>query len=681
MALVAIGLATAGLVGLALPHDTRIAVPAGARAGELDLRACTYATEAGDLAADCGDLVVPENRDDPGSRLIALPVVRVRATGADVAEPIFRLAGGPGRTNMVFPMASRLAEHHDIVLVGYRGIDGSSVLDCAEVVSALRGAADLVGEEAARRAAEAFAACARRLTGAGVDLAGYTLTQRVDDLEDARRALGYPRIDLLSQSAGTRTAMIYSWRRPEALHRSAMIGVNPPGHFLWDPTVTDAQIARYAELCRQDAGCASRTDDLAATLRATAGEVPDRWGALPVKDGAVRAATLWGLFDTTSSAAPLNAPAVLDAWLTAAEGDPSGLWAVSLMAELVFPGSFVWGEAAATGLIDAAVVDAYYAAGGDPGTILGGAAADFLLAGGLLTDVWPVPPDAVAYREPRPSPVRTLLVGGELDFSTPPGHAAAELLPTLPNGEQVVLAGFGHVGDFWREQPGAGRALLTTFFDTGVVDDSGYRPRQVGFDPGALSLPALARVLVGVLIGAAVLAVALIGWMARRVRRGGFGPRTSVAMRIVAPVVLGLGTWAAALLVTASLWPATFLGSPSIAVPAMGVAAGVGVHLAAARRGRPRRAGLPVLAAALVGSGLGALVTDGFPAAMTALAGATLAANLALTVLDVARDRRAGPVPGAPPRISGPTEPVAVAGRSTPRTPRAASSPARWTGW
>jgi hypothetical protein len=38
---------------------------------------CTYPTENGAYRADCGTLVVPENRADPRSRLIALPVTRV----------------------------------------------------------------------------------------------------------------------------------------------------------------------------------------------------------------------------------------------------------------------------------------------------------------------------------------------------------------------------------------------------------------------------------------------------------------------------------------------------------------------------------------------------------------------------------------------------------------------------
>ena len=63
-------------------------------------------------------------------------MTRIRARSAHPAEPIFRLEGGPGMTNMQFSKASRLADDHDVVLVGYRGVDGSSRLDCPEVVDA-----------------------------------------------------------------------------------------------------------------------------------------------------------------------------------------------------------------------------------------------------------------------------------------------------------------------------------------------------------------------------------------------------------------------------------------------------------------------------------------------------------------------------------------------------------------
>ncbi len=39
-----------------------MSVPAGAKAGQLTLHPCHYGTEQGGYAADCGTLVVPENR-------------------------------------------------------------------------------------------------------------------------------------------------------------------------------------------------------------------------------------------------------------------------------------------------------------------------------------------------------------------------------------------------------------------------------------------------------------------------------------------------------------------------------------------------------------------------------------------------------------------------------------------
>ncbi len=175
-ALTVIGLVVLGLAYLRFgPDDGSVTVPKGAHAGQLTLEPCHYATEKGSYAADCGTLVVPENRANPQSRLIALPVTRIRARSAHPGAPVFRLEGGPGKTNMEFSKASRIAGNHDVVLVGYRGVDGSSVLDCPEVASALKHSDGFLGEKSQRAYADAFRSCAERLTADGVDLAGYTL--------------------------------------------------------------------------------------------------------------------------------------------------------------------------------------------------------------------------------------------------------------------------------------------------------------------------------------------------------------------------------------------------------------------------------------------------------------------------------------------------------------------------
>ncbi len=98
VALALITLLIGGLAYLRFALESApVSVPEGAKAGQLTLEPCQYATEDGALTADCGTLVVPENRNDPHSRLIALPVTRIRALSAQPGEPLFRLEGAQER--------------------------------------------------------------------------------------------------------------------------------------------------------------------------------------------------------------------------------------------------------------------------------------------------------------------------------------------------------------------------------------------------------------------------------------------------------------------------------------------------------------------------------------------------------------------------------------------------------
>ncbi|MFI5933779.1 hypothetical protein [Actinoplanes sp. NPDC051494] len=617
------------------PHGT-MAVPDGARAGELSMHKCDYKTESGTVRAECGTLVVPENRSDPASELIALPVVRIPAATEQPREPVFRLGGGPGSTNMTFPQAGRLTADRDVVLVGYRGVDGSRRLDCPEVTGMRYAKGDLTGAESQRATTLAFTACAKRLTGDGVDLTGYSAAQRVDDIEAARTALGYPRINLLSSSAGTRTAMVYSWRHPGSLFRSAMVSVNPPGHMVWDPAITDKQISRYAELCTADAGCAARTGDLAASMR-DAADVPDRWGPFTIHAGTVRAASMFAMHHNGRSSAPLNAPTVIDAYLSG----PGSLWAMSVLGDLQLPGSIVWGEFASFAMLDAPAADAFYKAGGDPGSILRSDGTNFLWGGpsGYAT-VWPDSPDNAEYRTPRSSSVETLLVSGSVDFSTPAELATGDLLPLLPNGRQVILPELGHTADFWGDAD-ASRQLLTTFYNTGTADDSTFGTRPVTFDPGPLSMSTIAAVLAGLTVGGSLIALALLAALIRRARRGGYRPRTGMWLRILTPIPLGLGGWFLATLLVWTLGLDTFVAGTTVVVPAVSVFVGLGAYATWTRGDRPHRRALAVVLGAAVGGALlghaaGAVLT----APLTAIAGAAAAVNLALVILDLRRPLR-----------------------------------------
>jgi hypothetical protein len=138
----------------------------------VDLKPCKYKAGEIEYAADCGTLVVPENRSASDSRLIALPVIRIRALNGGSAEPIFFLLGGPGKTNLDFKDLAGLADERDFVQVGYRGIDGSSVLDCPETIKAIKAADDMLSETALNNFSASIAKCAERLQSEGVDIAG-----------------------------------------------------------------------------------------------------------------------------------------------------------------------------------------------------------------------------------------------------------------------------------------------------------------------------------------------------------------------------------------------------------------------------------------------------------------------------------------------------------------------------
>jgi pimeloyl-ACP methyl ester carboxylesterase len=499
-----------------------LTVPAGAQAGDLvGMQSCTYEAKEVEYDADCGTLVVPENRGDPGSRLIALPVIRVRATGENPAEPIFRFAGGPGESNLHFSHVEDVVKNHDVVLVGYRGVDGSVVLDCPEISEAIRKTRALLSDKALESYTAAGARCAERLQAKGVDLAGYSLSETVDDNEGARLALGYERVNLLGESYGTRLAMIYQWIYPDSLHRVVMLAVNPPGHLVWDAEVIDEQIKEYARLCARDAECSARTENLGTSMRDVAEDLPDRWLLIPIDEDAIKLLTHVMFFEsiqTPGAPVPLYGPAAVDMWLAAAARDASGMALASISRNLFLPSLWTWGEA----LSLSASVDDYYDLARDyrsefeaPDTILGSPVSLLLWSMGAE---WPTHPLSQEYLRVQPTDVETLLIGGSIDFAIPPRFATDELLPYLRNGEQVILADLGHTGSFWNSQSEARVHLLNTFFDTGQVDASLYTYQPLDFDVG-LGWPGLAKLLVAVPASIVVLVVALVWFIFARRRK------------------------------------------------------------------------------------------------------------------------------------------------------------------
>ena len=489
-------------------------VPPGAQAGDLSgLKKCAYQANGSKTIyeAECGTLAVPENWDKAGSRLIALPVVRIPASGPNPEEPVFWLVGGPGGTNLSWSPPAWLLAKHDVVLVGYRGVDGTVVLSCPEIGRVLKAhlGKDLWSEQARADSAAAAKECAARHQAAGVDLSGYTIPQVIADMEAARVGLGYEKIDLFSESYGTRVAQIYAYLHPDSLRRLVLVGVNTPGHFLYDPAVLDEMVRYLSKLCAKDVNCSSRTSDFARTMYTVNHNLPKRWLFFPIDPGTIQLGSQAMMY------ADSDMTMIFDIYLAAGKGDPSGLAMANLMARLMYPADrLVFGDAFSKG--GSTDLPKY---GGIESISLGnsimGAPHSELVW--PMASEWPIELIPQELREFQESDVEMLLVNGTVDFSTPP-NALDEAKPYYHKAQMVLLPEFSHVGDEYTLQTDAFERLITSYYDTGVGDASLYVYQPLSFKP-SMSLTVIARLLVAAMIILPALLILVIALVVRRIRR------------------------------------------------------------------------------------------------------------------------------------------------------------------
>ncbi|MCK4429783.1 MAG: alpha/beta fold hydrolase, partial [Candidatus Aminicenantes bacterium] len=287
----------------------------GTQAGDITWKTGVLDIKEKEYKAEFGILNVSENREKADSRLIHLPVVRIHATGENASEPVFLLAGGPGQTNIWKSPPVWLLENHDVVMVGYRGVDGSVSLDCPEVVEAMKVKECPLSHENLEKLGRAFYAAFQRLKQEGVDIDKYTMVDVIDDVEEARKVMDYEKINLYSVSYGTRVAYIFGLKYPSSIHRSLMISVNPPGHFVWEPEKVDDQLRYYAELWKKDPDAVSRTPDLLKTIQNVLASLPKKWLIFRADPDKIKSGMFMFLYHRDSAAQ------VFDAFIAAEEGD------------------------------------------------------------------------------------------------------------------------------------------------------------------------------------------------------------------------------------------------------------------------------------------------------------------------------------------------------------------------
>ncbi|MEM8993438.1 MAG: alpha/beta fold hydrolase [Acidobacteriota bacterium] len=418
----------------------------------------------------CGEVIVLEK--DGGDRQLALHLVVLPATQPDpLPDPLVILAGGPGQaaSHLAGPIRRAFDDvrrSRDIVLIDQRGTGGSNPLDCelGDAVDLLRGGGTPV--EALRR-------CRAELEERA-DLSAYSTLRAADDLEQIRRAFGWPQINLWGGSYGSRLALVYQDRYAEAVRTAVLDGAAPYGLRLPLPNAASAQRAfdRLVDDCSDDPACRDAfpdpRGDLESLLDALGAEpmrrtIPHPRTGAPldvaltrdVVAGAVRTV----LYDTRRATL---LPHLLRA--AATEDDPAPLVAVALS---IATSAL---ERMSIGLtytvlcsedfdrIDPAEVDDATAY-----TFTGRSEYDAFAS---ACDGWPRAELPVGFEQLRTRQTPTLLLSGEVDPVTPPKWAE-EALTLLPRGRQVVAPGVAHITSF----TGCAPELIADFLDAGSAVD------------------------------------------------------------------------------------------------------------------------------------------------------------------------------------------------------------------
>lgn len=452
-----------------------------------------------------GYIDVPENRNVFKGKTLQLPVIIYKSSAAVPLEPVFRLAGGPGESNMPKSISNaELLRHHDFVFVGYRGVDGSVSLKSKTLGKSLKGLnRQLLSDNSLDNNERVAKEYLENLKNKGIDIKAYTIMDVIEDMEYARQALGYEKINLLSGSYGTRVALLYSYRYPEVIHRTVMNGANPPGHFLWYPQKTEEILDKWESIYTNN-----NQGLVKENMRIALDNMPEKWSFFKMDKDKIKSGTFVFLFSTEM------AVMAFDAYSRAANhNDYSGLFLVQKVFDLFIP-AIVWGDMFQKGFssdFDPETNYREYLRSFDETTLLG---ANFSLLLWGSSGTWQSETIMTEYRQLRPSDTQTLILSGELDVSTPADYTIEKLLPTLSNAYHIVLPNMSHL-DVSGAQPEKYRKTINEFFLNGTVNGNVFEVQPINFKP-KYRLHILAKWTLPVIVLFLLLLFVLIRFIARR---------------------------------------------------------------------------------------------------------------------------------------------------------------------
>lgn len=230
------------------------------------------------VPAECGDLIVLEDRSNPDGATISLQVAIFRSFNPDPApDPVVYLMGGGGGDALgsadyyLGAVGNRIRATRDFIMYNQRGTRyNEPFLNCPGEV-AFNQDLDTQGlsqEEKDERTDEFLHECHDNLLAQGIDLTQYNSVTNAADLNDLRIALGYDEVNYYGTSYGTRLGLTLMRYHPEGVRSVILDSVFPP-QVNYPSDVLHSfmgAVNRVFQTCTADASCSTRYPNLEETF-------------------------------------------------------------------------------------------------------------------------------------------------------------------------------------------------------------------------------------------------------------------------------------------------------------------------------------------------------------------------------------------------------------------------------
>ena len=221
-----------------------------------------------------GSIEVPENRNNPDSRLIPLHYLRFPATGKHPGSPIIYLAGGPGGSGIAtasypgfrFPLFMAMREFGDVIALDQRGTGKSRTAPECTSTQSIPPNIPLSEALLTKHYRLAAAECVEFWTSGGVDVLGYTTVESVKDLDQLRQHFNTDKVTLWGISYGSHLAMASLKMLPGKIDKVIIASAEGLDQTVKLPARTDAYFARLQLAINQQPKAAETYPDIKALI-------------------------------------------------------------------------------------------------------------------------------------------------------------------------------------------------------------------------------------------------------------------------------------------------------------------------------------------------------------------------------------------------------------------------------